>query len=292
MKKEPVNKFDLEAAFKALNEIEAPVVTGIKPNRVNLQERFSKKLVTDILVEDYFDINDTADLEKAQEEREAEIAKAKLARIEKIVDLDAESEEDLLPSYVGKIIVQCPQCMTLFYKNEEDIAYSEENPDVVNINELCQHCGNASGYTVVGKVGTVGEDEAENYDVEDFDENELNLDFEAEEGVEEESTTEEPEVEEEVAEEENSEELELAPVEETEEEVESEESTEEDEEEKVEESLNEEAPKIVETYYACAEIDGEERRFPFNSREEAKKYIELIQKGEAKEFEGKKIGST
>ena len=58
---------------------------------------------------------------KAQEEREAEVAKAKLARIEKIVDLDADSEEDLLPSYVGKVIIQCPQCMTLFYKNQEDI---------------------------------------------------------------------------------------------------------------------------------------------------------------------------
>ena len=70
MKKESVNKFDLEAAFKALSEIEIPAVKGIKPNRENLREKFTKKLVTDILVEDYFDINDSADLEKAQEERE------------------------------------------------------------------------------------------------------------------------------------------------------------------------------------------------------------------------------
>jgi hypothetical protein len=49
---------------------------------------------------------------------------------------------------------------------------------------------------------------------------------------------------------------------------------------------------LKEAYYACAEIDGEERRFPFNTREEAKKYIDMIQKGEAKEFEGKEIGST
>lgn len=177
MKKESVNKFDLEAAFKALEEIEIPVVKGIKPHRENLQEKFTKKLTSEILVEDYYDVNDTAELEKAQEEREAEIAKAKLARIEKIVDLDAESEEDLLPSYVGKVIIQCPQCMTLFYKNQEDIEKSEENPEVVNINEVCQHCGNSSGYTLIGKVDTVGEEEAENYDVEDFEADELNLDF-------------------------------------------------------------------------------------------------------------------
>jgi hypothetical protein len=233
MKKESVNKFDLEAAFKALNEIDIPVVKGIKPNRENLQERFTKKLTTDILVEDYYDINDSAELEAAQEEREAEIAKAKLARIEKIVDLDAESEEDLLPSYVGKMIIQCPQCMTLFYKNETDIEKSEENPDVVNINETCQHCGNTSGYTLIGKVDKVGEEEAENYDIDDFDESELNLDFDAEEAAEEEQP-----VEEESAEEGNEEEIELEPVEETEEE---------NSEEDVKESLTEKFKGHVET---------------------------------------------
>ena len=228
MKKELVNKFDLEAAFKALDEIEAPVVRGIKPNRVNLQETFTKKLTSEILVEDYYDVNSGEELEAAQEEREAEIAKAKLARIEKIVDLDAESEEDLLPSYVGKVIIQCPQCMTLFYKNQEDIEKSEENPEAVNINEVCQHCGNASGYTLVGKVDTVGEEEAEEYDLDAFDDNELNLDF-PEEGTEEvdpEGTGEAAE------EEENVEDLELAPVEDTEEESN-------EEEEEVKESLTE-----------------------------------------------------
>ena len=181
MRKESVQKFDLETAFKALNEVEIPVVKGIRPNREDLQEKFTRKLVTDVLVEDYYDVRDTEELEKAKKDREAEVAKAKLARIEKIVDLDAETEDDILPSYVGKFIIQCPQCMTLFYKNEEDIEKSDENPDVVNVNEPCQHCGNSSGYTLIGKVDTVGEDEAAQYDAEDFDENELNLDFEDEE---------------------------------------------------------------------------------------------------------------
>ena len=56
MKKESVNKFDLEAAFKALEEIEVPVVKGIKPNRENLQEKFTKKSTTEILVEEVIKI--------------------------------------------------------------------------------------------------------------------------------------------------------------------------------------------------------------------------------------------
>ena len=188
MKKETVTMFNLEAAFKALDEIETPEASGgrFKANRVNLKEYFNAKTAHEVLVEDYFDVNDTDDLNAAKEEREAEIAKAKLARIEKIVDLDAETEEDILPSYVGKVIIQCPQCMTLFYKNEEDIEKSEETPEVVNINEVCQHCGNVSGYSLVGKVGGINEEEAENFDLDEIeiDENELNLDF-PEEGTEE-----------------------------------------------------------------------------------------------------------
>lgn len=177
MEKESVKKFDLEAAFKALDEIEIPQTKGIKANRVDLKERFGHKPATETLVEDYYDVSSTEDLKDAKEERDGEVAKAKLARIEKIVDLNAESPEDLLPSYVGKVIMQCPQCMTLFYKNPEDIEPSDENPDVVNLNEPCQHCGNTSGYTLIGKVGAVSEDEADKYDETPAEENELDLDF-------------------------------------------------------------------------------------------------------------------
>lgn len=193
MERETVTKFDLEAAFKALDEIACPDVSGkgrFTPNRINLKERLQAKHAHEVLVEDYFDVSMEEDLNEAQEQREAEVAKAKLARIEKIVDLDAESEEDILPSYVGKVIMQCPQCMTLFYKNEEDIEKSEETPDVVNINEICQHCGNSSGYTLVGKVGGVDEAEMGNFEggeegaAEEGIEDELNLEF-PEEGTEE-----------------------------------------------------------------------------------------------------------
>lgn len=183
MEKETVKKFDLEAAFKALDEIETPKAEkGLKANRVDFKEALSAKTFGDALIEDYYNVNDATALEEAKEDREAEIAKAKLARIEKIVDLDAKTEDDLLPSYVGKTIIQCPQCMTLFYKNPEDIETSDENPDVVNINEVCQHCGNASGYTVIGKVDAVTEEETAKHEADeghDEEENELDLTFEA-----------------------------------------------------------------------------------------------------------------
>lgn len=152
--KESVTKFDFESAFKALDEIDIPVADkGIKANRPALTEIFSRKSKFDTLFEEYYDIGNTEGLDDAKAAREAEVAKAKLDRIEKIVDLEADSPEDLLTSYVGKYIMQCPQCMTLFYKDKEDIVESEDDPSTVNVSEVCQHCGNESGYTLVGKVG-------------------------------------------------------------------------------------------------------------------------------------------
>lgn len=167
--KESITKFDLEAAFKALDEIDVPVAQSVRANRPALTEIFSRKSKFDSLMEEYYDINNAAELDDAKEAREAEVAKAKLARIEKIVDLDADSPEDLLTSYVGKYIIQCPQCMTLFYKNPEDVVEDEEDPSTVNVNEVCQHCGNEAGYTLIGKVGEAEPDEAENFDMDAID---------------------------------------------------------------------------------------------------------------------------
>ena len=157
--KESITMFDLESAFKALDEIDIPVAGKVKANRPALTEIFSRKTKFDALMEEYYDISNTSELDDAKEAREAEVAKAKLARIEKIVDLDADSPEDLLTSYVGKYIMQCPQCMTLFYKNPEDVVEAEDDPDTVNVNEVCQHCGNESGYSLIGKVGEAAPDE-------------------------------------------------------------------------------------------------------------------------------------
>ena len=178
---EKITILDLNSAFKALDEIEIPHVEGMK-NAQALREAIKLAPKADALVEDYYDVNSKEDLTQAKEEREEEIAAAKLAKIEKIVDLDADSPEDLQPSYVGKTIIQCPQCMTLFYKDANDIEVSEENPDVVNVGEVCQHCGNDSGYSVIGKVAEVEPEEKDKFENTEEkpaeEENELDLNFE------------------------------------------------------------------------------------------------------------------
>ena len=78
--KESVTKFDLEAAFKALDDIEIPSTGGIKANKPALTEIFSRKTKLDTLLEEYYDISNPSELDEAKEAREAEVAQAKLAR--------------------------------------------------------------------------------------------------------------------------------------------------------------------------------------------------------------------
>lgn len=170
---EKVTKIDLKNAFKALDELEMP-----KPV---LTESVRKLPTASALVEEFYDIDNPEDMAVASEDREEEIAKAKLAKIEKIVDLNAETPEDLEPSYSGKTIIQCPQCMTMFYKDPSEIIVSEDNETVCNVGEKCQHCGNESGYTLVGKVAPVDDVELANFEETPAEEeNEFNLDFEEE----------------------------------------------------------------------------------------------------------------
>ena len=48
--KESITKFDLEAAFRALDELEAPKANRVKANRPALAEIFSKKTKFEALI--------------------------------------------------------------------------------------------------------------------------------------------------------------------------------------------------------------------------------------------------
>jgi Zn finger protein HypA/HybF involved in hydrogenase expression len=49
---------------------------------------------------------------------------------------------------------------------------------------------------------------------------------------------------------------------------------------------------LKETYYAVIEVDGKERRFPFDDRQAAREYLNYVRAGKDPSFKGKKIGST
>lgn len=121
-----------------------------------------------------FNIGDSKDLEDAldfvnkDEDEET---------IEQVIDLDAETEEDLSPTYVGKILGQCTTCHSLIYMEPDSLVKSEDvdsdtDEDIYNVDEECVICGATDGYVLLGKVVPINDKEVDKVDEPKEDETE------------------------------------------------------------------------------------------------------------------------
>lgn len=106
-----------------------------------------------------FDLTDSDELETAK----AEIEKKDDERVEKIVDASAEAVDDLKKSYIGSMILRCPTCHTMIYKDAEDLVVddeaSSEDEKVYNTEDECPHCGAKDGYELIGQVASIDAEE-------------------------------------------------------------------------------------------------------------------------------------
>lgn len=106
---------------------------------------------------------------------------------EEIIDVEAETCDDLQDNYIGKVIIECDCCHTRLYKDQEDLILgsSEDGVELFNVDEECPVCHTTSGYRVIGKIEQYSDD-AHKEDEEEHDE-------EPEEEVEKPEEVEEPE---------------------------------------------------------------------------------------------------
>ena len=100
-----------------------------------------------------------------------------------IIDLEAEAEEDLKKSYIGKVICDCNVCHSNIFYNKEDIEIDEDG--VVNPEDECPYCMSLDGYTIVGEIKPYEEGVTEEEHEDDVDlDVDLDDDEEAEEPIE------------------------------------------------------------------------------------------------------------
>lgn len=125
-----------------------------------LKEAFQE---LELLDDTFYDIDDKEDIEKLQKSLDSDVDD-ELDDVEMIVDLEADDEEDLKDSYVGQVLLFCPVCHTIHYAKKEEVIPSEENPELVNVEEHCPHCDEVGGFEVVGEVAPYGEDETASED--------------------------------------------------------------------------------------------------------------------------------
>ena len=68
-----------------------------------------------------------------------------------VIDVDAETEEDLSDSYVGKVILDCSVCHSKLYKGKDEVEIDEEQ-QLANVGEECPYCYTSDGFKVIGEV--------------------------------------------------------------------------------------------------------------------------------------------
>lgn len=87
-----------------------------------------------------------------------------------IIDLEAEAEEDLKQSYVGKVILDCNVCHSNIFIDKDEIVVDEDGN--ANIELECPYCMSNEGYTIIGQVEPY-EEETEEEEVESEDDIEI-----------------------------------------------------------------------------------------------------------------------
>ena len=75
-----------------------------------------------------------------------------------VIDLEAEAEEELKQSYVGKVILDCNICHSHVFLDKDEIQIDDEGN--VNIETECPYCMSTEGFNIIGEVKPY-EDEAE-----------------------------------------------------------------------------------------------------------------------------------
>lgn len=120
--------------------------------------RALKKAVDDKKVnEAIVNLNDNEEVAKA---RKVMDSKEEPKKEETIVDVDAETVDQLKDSYVGNAILRCPVCRTLIYKQPEDLKKDGDN-ELYNVEEECPHCHTKDGFELVGQVAEMSAAQAE-----------------------------------------------------------------------------------------------------------------------------------
>lgn len=68
----------------------------------------------------------------------------------KVIDSEAEVEDDVQDSYIGKVIINCNVCHSHIFENKDDIVIDEDG--IVNPEKQCPYCGETAGFVIVGEI--------------------------------------------------------------------------------------------------------------------------------------------
>lgn len=84
-----------------------------------------------------------------------------------VIDPNAETEDDLEDSYVGKVILDCVVCHSKQYKDPNEVVI--DDGELANVGEECPFCYTSDGFKVVGQVAPFDESDEDDDDQDEDD---------------------------------------------------------------------------------------------------------------------------
>ena len=98
------------------------------------------------------------DLAEAAEDEEIEIVDDEA--VEEVPADDEPLEDEFVEDEPRRVIVECSKCGALVIKDEADVVVDEES-DLVNVEDECEYCEEANGYSIVGVVAPYEPEDAD-----------------------------------------------------------------------------------------------------------------------------------
>lgn len=85
-----------------------------------------------------------------------------------IIDADAETEEEIEDSYVGKVVLDCCICHSKIYKDADSVVI-DEDAELANVGEECPYCYSVDGYKIIGQIAPFESESELKVEIEDKD---------------------------------------------------------------------------------------------------------------------------
>lgn len=134
--------------FLKQNGKEAGSINDLRNKYPVEQATYNEALtLTEGILVDILDKDDVEEGKKFIEEDDDE-------HIEQVVDVDADTVEELKDSYVGNVLLRCPVCKTPIFKKPE-LLEKQDDTEIYNVGETCPHCGSKDGFELVGQIATM-----------------------------------------------------------------------------------------------------------------------------------------
>ena len=78
-----------------------------------------------------------------------------------VIDPEAESEDELKQSYIGKVVLECSVCHSDIFVDKSEVSVGTDEEGLACYDIECPYCMSNDGYTIIGEVAPYSESESE-----------------------------------------------------------------------------------------------------------------------------------